>query len=684
MTDIEFDFDDIEIPDELENKLLEYQKLHVKNLMYSLDTYGRILDASDTGTGKTYTAIITCLALGLKPLIICPKSVISSWRKVLKEFKCKYYGVTNYETFQNGKMYTRISPKQSVQCSWFRKNIVKKIKIPNATKNNTESDTESETKSDTESETESDTKSGTVTTSPKLAIDKDSTEKVDDDDSESISNSDSDSESISGSDLDTDKSTNSIKKQQKQKEKQIKQQIKLERQEKKKQEKEQSDKKEATRLKDKAIIEKKDAQGKLLKKDTKKDIMEQTLKKEQEKAVQKVKDKKDKEKTVKKDKNKDHYFKWEGYPDDIIVIFDEAHKCKSPQTINNAILRTMADTDTKIMLLSATIADKPENFALVGYTLGLYTSLRDAKQWIRTIGGAHANPMMGVHRELIPEHMSRMSIKDLGDAFPDNKIIASCYDMECAKEIEEQYNIIENEIDNLKTKEEQSVALAAITYARMRIEQLRIPTFIEMAQKFVEEGNSVVLFVNFTMTLKTIAKELHTNCVIFGDQTLEERTDNIDNFNKDIARVIVVNIRSGGAGISLHDTIGTYPRVSIISPSWSAQDILQSLGRIHRANGKTPVRQYLVYCKDTIEEEVCENMIDKIKNISCVNEGVSDTYQITGLLDSSGEEPEQLTDFELIFMKVQTLYARKARLESEIIDTNKEIQEIEIKLNNFD
>lgn len=109
--------------EEIEEKLLEYQKKHVKNLMYSLDTYGRVLDASDTGTGKTYTCVATCIAMQLKPLIICPKSVISSWKRVLKEFKCKYYGVANYELFQNGKMYTSFSQNESVKCLWFRKAI---------------------------------------------------------------------------------------------------------------------------------------------------------------------------------------------------------------------------------------------------------------------------------------------------------------------------------------------------------------------------------------------------------------------------------------------------------------------------------------------------------------------------------------------------------------------------------
>ena len=66
------------------DKLLNYQVEHVERLAYSLTSYNRVLDASDTGTGKTYTSVAVCKIFGWKPFIICPKSVITSWLKVLK------------------------------------------------------------------------------------------------------------------------------------------------------------------------------------------------------------------------------------------------------------------------------------------------------------------------------------------------------------------------------------------------------------------------------------------------------------------------------------------------------------------------------------------------------------------------------------------------------------------------
>jgi superfamily II DNA or RNA helicase len=76
----------------ISNKLLQYQIDHTLNLITILNKNNSALDASDTGTGKTYCAIATCKHFNLDPIIVCPKSVISSWNKVCKFFDIKPFG----------------------------------------------------------------------------------------------------------------------------------------------------------------------------------------------------------------------------------------------------------------------------------------------------------------------------------------------------------------------------------------------------------------------------------------------------------------------------------------------------------------------------------------------------------------------------------------------------------------
>ena len=211
------------IPDNIKGKLLNYQIKHVENLIYSLKKYNRALDASDTGTGKTYTSIATCISMNLKPFIICPKSVLSSWKKILNSFNASYYGITNYELIQNCRYFAQNSGKQKIKCPFI--NRIENIK--------------------------------------------------------------------------------------------------------------------------------KDKKGKIRK---------------NKKKINDIKD------GIKKEEIEYTYI-W-NLPDNIILIFDEAHRCKNPRTGNSVLLYTASkNKTTKILILSATVSDKPENFALCGYTLGLYKSI---------------------------------------------------------------------------------------------------------------------------------------------------------------------------------------------------------------------------------------------------------------------------------------------------------------------
>lgn len=507
-----------------QSKLLPYQHSHAENIEYTLKRYGRALDLSQTGTGKSYVSSAVCASLKLRPLVICPKSLVSMWPKVLKEFGVEPYGIANYEMLQFGNYLVNGVSKK---CPY-----VKKV-------------------------------------------------EVESDDFDTIEND---------------------------------------------------------------FKSKKNEDGKY------------------------------------------YTFEWTDLPSDMIVILDETHRCKNPRTFNSILLHNLTEKEIKILLLSATLADKPETFVLPAFVLRLVDHVRKAKDWIHTLAKGYSNPMSGVHDVIFPEYASRMRSRDVKGLFPDNRILADCYEMENAKEIEEQYMLIEEEIQKLKTKEDSSnCVLAKILYARMRIEQLKIPTFVKMAKESLENGNSVALFVNFTDTLKTLQKELNAKCVIFGQQSIEERDRSVRLFNQDKEHLIICNIRSGGVGISLHDTVGDCPRISIISPSWSAVDILQALGRIHRANGKTPVVQKIVFCKNTIEEDICKKMSEKIKNIAQLNDGDLLSHQIEGLTDGKTEgdsSKEEMSEVGKMFMRMEVLDARKKRLLQELKETEDEMKELQKNIQN--
>ena len=63
--------------------LRPHQEVHADALERILRTRAAALDASDTGTGKTYTALAVAKRLHIaRPFVVCPKSVAATWRSV--------------------------------------------------------------------------------------------------------------------------------------------------------------------------------------------------------------------------------------------------------------------------------------------------------------------------------------------------------------------------------------------------------------------------------------------------------------------------------------------------------------------------------------------------------------------------------------------------------------------------
>jgi SNF2 family DNA or RNA helicase len=154
-----------------------------------------------------------------------------------------------------------------------------------------------------------------------------------------------------------------------------------------------------------------------------------------------------------------------------------------------------------------------------------------------------------------------------------------------------------------------------ILRARQLTEAMKVPDLVTYAQDLEEQGNSVVLFVNFRDTVVTLCDQLKCKA-IEGGQTVEERQAIVDEFQNDESTIVVANIAAGGTGLSLHDCNGDRPRVSLICPSFNAKDYLQTLGRIHRNGAKSDAIQKVLVTSGSIEENVIDSIERKINNLT--------------------------------------------------------------------
>lgn len=453
----------IMIKNKYKKLLLPYQTKNTENIISILNDNNSVLDASDTGTGKTYTAICACAVLKLNPIIICPKAVMSNWKNVCNIFKIKPFFIVNYETLKFGKYYDNNMDR--VKCPYLSHEKVKKLDEFGNTQY---------------------------------------TEK----------------------------------------------------------------------------------------------------------------------------------YKWSNIPNNVVFIYDEVHKCSNIHTHNGLLLIASRETtNNKIILLSATLADNEKKFKIFFYVLNFIGRIEMEKNnmsfkecvklcamWLNNV----KNPMIEIHKELYPKKATRMNVDKLGDLFPETQITATPYSMgkTIESKIEAEYKIIYHALDDLKDKKktDKSNILVKILRSQQRIELLKIPTFIELAWDFVENGLSVVIFVNFTKTIETLSSLLETDCLIYGEQTDAQRQKAIEDFQSNTKHILICNCKAGGVGISLHDIHKKRRRASIISPCWSSIDLVQVLGRIHRAGGSKSL-QRIIYSSVGVEEKIAEKLQKKLKNLKNINDG---------------------------------------------------------------
>lgn len=340
------------------------------------------------------------------------------------------------------------------------------------------------------------------------------------------------------------------------------------------------------------------------------------------------------------------------FPAGALIIVDESHRCKGINSLQAGLLISLKRQGYKVLMLSATQATSPLDMRAFGYAVNLTPnpSMKAYKQFCLDAGaletghygamtfdendGTAREKMAQVHDHLFDFSKigSRLTREDMGALFPENEIICEAYDMgPNSDRIQQAYDIMEREIAKM---EEQTANYAAhvfaeIMKARRRVEMLKVPTLVEMTEDLFDEHKSVIIFVNFTETIETIAARLERlrkfrdkNLIgyIYGERTVNQRQQDIEDFQADRKRILIVNLACAES-IGLHDLNGNYPRATLINPSFSAIKVLQAFGRAHRQGGLTKVYQRMVYADRTYENHICSRVSSRLDNIELLNTG---------------------------------------------------------------
>ena len=327
-------------------------------------------------------------------------------------------------------------------------------------------------------------------------------------------------------------------------------------------------------------------------------------------------------------------FTWHIDTDKAFIIFDEDHRCKGSKSLNSKMLIAARRQNIPLMLLGATSCTDPTEMLALGYALGLHKvtnfwcwclnngckkgwfgglefSQKDAEYYLRPI-----------HKHIYGSRGSRLRTKDIPD-FPQTMITADSYAVDYPDKVDAIYERLA-ELEDKKSEDDPDNPLVAQLRARQEVELLKVPIFVELASDAIHEGNAVAIFVSFRDTLDEIVKGLkkrgHYGVTIHGDDTTKSRKDACEAFGEGQWVYCVSTISAGGVGISLHDTSGERPRVALISPTFSAVDLKQALGRVHRAGSKTKSVQRIIFAAGTVEDRVCAAVRKKLHNLDLIND----------------------------------------------------------------
>lgn len=327
-------------------------------------------------------------------------------------------------------------------------------------------------------------------------------------------------------------------------------------------------------------------------------------------------------------------FVWK-IPKSTLIVWDEAQKLKNAKTKNSETCLAALKAGYKMLFCSATMATNPLELRTVGQGIQLFKNNQQYYNWVYEHGVVKGRfgleftgdkkSLMKLHEDIFVNRGVRLT-RDTIPNFPESQISAETYEMD--KEDVDRINTVYDEmrlellkIEKLLKKDKGQTKMTAILRARQKVEMFKVPLIIEMTEEALENGMSVVIFCNFTETISALSDRLNTKCIVNGVVSDKKRQQAVDDFQADKERVILVNIAAGGAGLSLHDLNGKYPRMSLICPSYSAVLMRQSTGRVWRDSAKSKSIQKIVFVANTVEEEVCKVVNQKLENLDLLNDG---------------------------------------------------------------
>ena len=181
----------------------------------------------------------------------------------------------------------------------------------------------------------------------------------------------------------------------------------------------------------------------------------------------------------------------------------------------------------------------------------------------------------------------------------------------------------DHEIDELKH------ALACVQAARKNDTKLK--TLIsEILKPLFDTGESVLIFTEYRATQEYLAEQIERFfpnigicSIINGSMSLEQKIDNITNFNEKFSRVMI-STEAGGEGLNLQQSCHIMVNYDL---PWNPSRLVQRIGRLYRYGQDKRVQVINIQSDDGFDNQALNLMYERVSTIADEMASISDQTQ---------------------------------------------------------
>jgi SNF2 family DNA or RNA helicase len=308
-----------------------------------------------------------------------------------------------------------------------------------------------------------------------------------------------------------------------------------------------------------------------------------------------------------------------------MVIFDEVHVCKSPQSQQGKNLLKLKSAKYKVGATGTLLMNNPLDTYMPLKWIGAEKANHSSfKHYYCIFGGNFGNDFLGYRNlDTLKDMLSRYSLRRDKSLLnlPPKTIINEMVDMP-----DRQRKFYDNvkagvidEVDKVKLKPaavlgmvlrlRQATACPSILTTE-NIPSGKIDRCCDLVDQIISDGNKVVIFSTFKETLSELEKRLqqYKPLLCTGDLDDDIISNNVDIFqSNDDHKVFMGTWQKGGTGLTL--TAANY--MIFIDTPWTDAAFTQACDRIYRIGTDKNVFIYNLIANDSIDERVQEIVNDK-------------------------------------------------------------------------